>query len=135
MSRNDKILEIIEKQKKWNITIEYPSELEIEAFDIAFPIVRNVGTESKQRIQKRMRMLKFKKILEKDVFDSITSQEEYDELVEHKPIYRLLSQDLVSVSPMGAPSGQLMYMDFVYDSKKEKQLLRKKKLKKILDKK
>lgn len=70
--------------------------------------------ESDERIKKRERTQKLKKILGDTEFSNIVSDESYDEImtVKKEEYYG----GLVSVSPMNYPTPTLMYMNFVYDT-------------------
>lgn len=90
---------------------------------IIFPVVKRVFArtlggdyyyESEERINRRKRILKLKRILSDIEFGDIVSKEEYDDIiVEKKDLY---SPGLVAVKPMSAPIGMLMYMDYKYTS-------------------
>jgi len=67
--------------------------------------------ESEERISRRKRIQKLKRILDKKTFEDVVSKAEYDEIMEDK---RVWEDGLVSVQPMSAPTGKLFYMDFKY---------------------
>lgn len=70
--------------------------------------------ESEERIQRRKRILKLKRILDSDVFKDVVSQEEYDDIIiEKKDCYE---PGLVSVQPLSLPSCMITYLDFKYES-------------------
>lgn len=103
---------------------------------ITFPIVRRVAAhtiaggyyeESDERIKKRKRILKLKRVLNNEDFNEIVSSEEYSEiLIEKKDVFK---DGLISVTPLNIPTGSLMYMDFCYKDKKKE---REDKLKRVL---
>ncbi len=75
--------------------------------------------ESDERIQKRKRIKKLERILDKDTFDSVVDKVEYaDIMVEKKDCF---SEGLVSVQPMSAPQGNLFYVDYIYGSESEEE--------------
>ena len=111
MTRHDKIKKIIKKLDQNNFS------------GIIFPIVRRVATqtigmggETKERIEKRSRIQKLKRILSDEEFSEIIDEETYKEILEFKP------EGLLSVQPLSAPIGHLMYVDYIYKSPDEKKV-------------
>jgi hypothetical protein len=107
MNRHDKIKKIIKKLDQNNFS------------GIIFPIVRRVtaqtigmGGETKERIEKRSRIQKLKRILSDEEFSEIVDEETYKEILEIKN-----EGGLISVQPLSGPIGHLMYIDFVYGEK------------------
>lgn len=109
MTRHDKIKKIIKKLDQNNFS------------NIIFPIVRRVAaqtigmggepSEPKERIEKRLRIQKLKRILSDEEFSEIVDDETYKEILEIKN-----EGGLISVQPLSAPI-LLMYLDFVYGEK------------------
>jgi len=127
-----------EKVKKWEelsgTILNNPFE------DIFFPKI--IGSEPKSHRKKRERFEKMKTLLG-DEFFNIVDKKEYEDFIneEFLPSATTIAKDLVSVQPLSAPTGVSFYMDYFYDESeeeinkrlmKEKQELRKKKIKEIL---
>jgi len=136
--------EIKKIQKKWEVALNFPSELSDETIDksfdnIGFPKI--LGSEPKSHRKKRERFEKMKTLLGDDFFN-VVDKKEYEDFIneEFLPSATTIARDLVSVQPMSAPSGEIFYMDFKYESEyeknkrlmREKQELRMKKMKEIL---
>lgn len=107
MTRHDKIKKIIKKLDQNNFS------------NIIFPIIRRVaaqtigmGGESEERIEKRTRIQKLKRILSDEEFSEIIDDETYKEILEIKN-----EGGLVPVQPLSGPSVSLMYIDYVYGKK------------------
>jgi hypothetical protein len=99
---------------------------------IAMKVTSSLCGDSDERIRKRSRIKKLRRILGDEEFFTQMTIEEYDELMAE-------NDGLVSVKPMSAPSSQLIYMDFTYETEErekklleERRLLRISKLKNIL---
>ena len=105
--------------------------------NIRFP--KMMGSEPKEHVLKRKRFQTMRDTLGDDTFFDIISEKEYDDFLNEKflPPARTIAQDLVSVKPLSAPSLDIMYMDYTYESideslALEKQELRLKKIEEII---
>lgn len=86
--------------------------------------------ESDERIKRRKRIVKLKRILDKKSFRKIVSKKEENEIMKVK---REWEDGLVSVKPLSGPTNNLIYFDYKYESDSEKKRKkREKKLKRIL---
>ena len=74
------------------------------------------GDEDPERIQRRNRIIKLKRILDKKSFRKMVSRSEETEIMKEE---REWEDGLVSVQPMSLPTGNLMFMDFVYETETE----------------
>lgn len=84
------------------------------AMKVAAHTIGNGGYyESEERIKKRERTEKLKRILGDDAFSDIVSKENYDEIMTVKK--DKYYDGLIPVVPMNLPTGNLFYMDYVYD--------------------
>lgn len=115
----------------------------INNFGVIFPIVNKFfaktfaaggwSVESEERIKRRIRVQKLKRVLDKNTFENIVSKSEYDEIMRKDIVYE---DGLVSVQPMSLPTVGLYYIDFKYETDSEnKRKSREKKINRILDEK
>ncbi|NPV12792.1 MAG: hypothetical protein HPY57_13480 [Ignavibacteria bacterium] len=112
-------------------TNSFPSLLPIAKRIAAGTIALGFDYESDERIQRRKRILKLKRILSDSEFQDVVSKEEYEDIIVEKKDCH--NPGLVSVQPLSAPIGMLFYMDFIYESPEEKlRKQRNEKLKRIL---
>jgi len=135
LHKNDEI------EHYYNLPIENTSS---NTFHSLLPIAMKISAktiasgyhyESDERIQKRKRIKKLERILDKETFDSVVEKDEYDNImIEKKDCF---FEGLVSVQPMSAPSGNFSYVDYIYESEEEKRKRickeRLEKMKRILD--
>jgi hypothetical protein len=96
----------------------FPSLLPLAMRVAAKTIAGGEYVESEERISRRSRVQKLKRILDSETFSSTVSEEEYKEIMtEKKDVWE---DGLVSVQPLSAPTGKLFHMDFKYESTEEK---------------
>ncbi|MCK9416033.1 hypothetical protein M0Q97_05170 [Candidatus Dojkabacteria bacterium] len=112
MTRHDKIKKIIKKldQNNFSNFPLLPFAIRIASHTIG------IGGEPEERIEKRSRIQKLKRILSDEEFSEIIDEETYKEILEFKP------EGLLSVQPLSAPIGHLMYVDYIYKSPDEKKV-------------
>jgi hypothetical protein len=79
--------------------------------------ISGVWVEPEERIYRRDRTLKLKRVLGDKRFFEIISKESYDEIMEVKKT-EFIDDNIIAVTPMSTPSCQLFYMDYNYSSGK-----------------
>ena len=119
-------------QEKWEVALNLPIELSGISNNIQteFELPIMIGSEPEWHRKKKNRFNKMKKLLGDKFFD-IVDREEYESFMNEKfLISNPIANDLVSVQPLSAPSSELIFMDYTYNSindsriKKMKQLLK-----------
>jgi len=112
----------LELSSKNNIASSDQDKSTYNGFTSFLPIAMKVSAhsignggyyESEERIKKRERTEKLKRILGDDAFSDIVSKENYDEIMTVKK--DKYCEGLVPVVPMNLPTGKLFYMDYKYD--------------------
>ena len=112
-----KLIEKIETKQRWNNIFDpgknWNTNFSFPLLPIAIRVAAKTigcGGESEERLQKRKRILKLKRILSEEEFNNIVDEETFDEIMEIKN-----EGGLVSVQPLSLPSGMLLYMDYKFE--------------------
>lgn len=129
MDKEDWLNKYIEAHKTnelehYNLTGNtFPSLLPLAMKVSAKTMASDYYYESEERIQKRNRVKKLERIINKETFDDIVNKDEYDDImIEKKDCF---SQGLISVQPMSAPKMDFSYFDIIYNYESEEDNKRK----------